>query len=101
VLSADLEPALQTMIELVFERGQPGNRAVLQSLYGKTTRGRQLQGAAREVNQALRSLRSQTLEEIRLTAGPGRHSLVIETDRVRLTLELDGAGARVASLEVG
>ena len=84
------------MLELVFEKGQPSNRAVLQSVYGKTPRGRQQTRAAREVNQALQALRGQRLENVRLTAGPGRHTLVVETDRVRLTLELDSAGARVS-----
>jgi hypothetical protein len=92
---------LQTMLELLFEKGRPSNRAVLQAIYAKTPRGRQQSGAAREVNKALRTLRGQTLEDLRITAGPSKHTLVVETDRVRLTLELDGAGARVSSLETG
>ena len=63
--------------------------------------GRRQAAASREVNQALRTLRGQRLEDLRLTAGPAKHTLVVETDRVRLTLELDTAGARVASLETG
>lgn len=97
----DLVPALETMLELLFEKGRPSNRAVLQTVFGKTPRGRQQSAAAREVNTALRALRGQTLAEVRLTAGPSRHTLVIETDRCRLTLELDSAGARVGSLETG
>jgi hypothetical protein len=95
----DLVGALETMLELVFEKGRPSNRAVLQAIYGKTPRGRQQSGAAREVNEALRALRGQTLADLRITAGPSRHTLVLETDRCRLTLELDAAGVRVASLE--
>ena len=97
----ELIAPLETMLELVFEKGKPSNRAVLQSIYGKTPRGRQQTLAARDVNAALNTLRGQTLEAIRLSAGPSQHRLVIETDRVRLTLELDSAGARVASLETG
>jgi hypothetical protein len=97
----ELIAPLETMLELVFEKGQPSNRAVLQSVYGKTPRGRQQTLAARDVNEALKTLRGQTLESMRLSAGPSRHTLVVETDRVRLTLELDSAGARVASLETG
>jgi hypothetical protein len=97
----DLVPGLETMLELVFEKGRPSNRAVLQAVYGKTPRGRQQSAAAREVNKALRTLRGQKLEDLRLSAGPSRHTLVLETDRVRLTLELDSAGARIASLETG
>jgi len=98
---ADLVPALETMLELLFEKGRPSNRAVLQTVFSKTPRGRQQSAAAREVNAALRALRGQTLEDLRLTAGPNQHTLVIETDRCRLTLELDSTGARVGSLETG
>jgi hypothetical protein len=92
---------LETMLELLFEKGRPSNRAILQSVYAKTPRGRQQTLAAREVNKALRTLRGQALEDIRITAGPSKHTLVVETNRVRLTLELDSAGARVSSLETG
>jgi hypothetical protein len=97
----ELVPALEGMLELLFDRGRPSNRAVLQSIFGKTPRGRQQSSAAREVNRALRTLSGQTLEEVRLSAAPSRHTLVIQTDRCRLTLELDSAGARVAALETG
>jgi hypothetical protein len=92
---------LETMLELLFTRGQPANRAVLQTVYGQTPRGKQQTSAAREVNQALKSLIGHQVADLRISALPGGHSLVIETDRVRLTLELDPAGARVASLEAG
>jgi hypothetical protein len=70
-------------------------------VYAKTPRGRQQTVAAREVNKALRTLRGQTLADVRITASPSKHTLTVETDRVRLTVELDSAGARVASLETG
>jgi hypothetical protein len=95
----DLVPTLETMLELLFERGRPSNPAVLQSVYAKTPRGRALSAAARDVNRALTALQGQTVQEVRITAGPSRHTLVLETDRARLTLELDRGGARVASLE--
>ena len=97
----ELVPALETMLQLVFEKGRPSNRAVLQSIYGKTPRGKQQSAAAREVNRALRTLKGQKLELMRLSAGPSGHTLVLETDRCKLTIELDSAGARVASLETG
>lgn len=97
----DLVPALETMLELVFERGRPSNRAVLQAVFGRTPLGRQQSSAAREVNRALQTLRGHTLRDVRLSAGPNRHTLVVETDRCRVTLEFDKAGARVASLEAG
>jgi hypothetical protein len=95
----ELVAPVETMLELVFEKGRPSNRAVLQAVYGKTPRGRAQSAAAREVNKALRTLRGQKLENVRLSAGPSRYTIVLETDRCRLTLELDSAGARVASLE--
>jgi hypothetical protein len=96
---SDLIGPLETMLELVFEKGRPSNRAVLQAVYGRTPRGQQQHAASRAVNKALRTLRGQQLQDVRLSAGPSRHTLVLETDRCRLTLELDAAGARVASLE--
>jgi hypothetical protein len=97
----ELVPALEAMLELVFDKGRPSNRAVLQSLFGKTPRGKQRSAAARDVNRALKTLRGHKIEQLRLSAGPSGQSLVIETDKVRLTLELDSSGARVASLETG
>jgi len=97
----ELMPALEAMLELLFEKGRPSNRAVLQAVFAKTRLGRQQSSAAREVNQALRTLRGHTLQDVRLSAGPSRHTLVVETDRCRVTLEFDKAGARVASLEAG
>jgi hypothetical protein len=97
----ELVPALETMLELLFEKGRPSNRAVLQAVFARTPLGRQQSSAAREVNQALQTLRGHTLQEVRLSAGPNRHTLVVETDHCRVTLEFDKAGARVASLEAG
>jgi hypothetical protein len=100
-IPAELIGSLEVMLELLFEKGHPSNRAVLQAIYSRTARGRQLTLAAREVNKALEALRGQQLENVRIAAEPSRHTIVLETDRVRLTLELDSAGARVASLEAG
>lgn len=97
----DLLPTLETMLELVFTRGRPANRAVLQGIYGRTPRGSQATAAARDVNAALKSLVGQTLTSLRVSASPGGHTLSIETDRVRISLELDARGARIASLEAG
>src|SRR5579859_7057047 len=35
---SDLVPAVETMLGLLFERGCPSNRAVLQAIFGKTPR---------------------------------------------------------------
>ena len=98
----ELVAPLETMLELLFDTGRVANRAVLQSVFAKTPRGRHLSAAAREVSRALQTLRAQTLIDVRLsTGGPSLHSLVLETDRCRLTLEIDRDGARIASLEAG
>src|SRR5919199_5759367 len=97
----ELVPALETMLDLVFEKGRPSNRAVLQAVFAKTPLGRRQSAAAREVNQALRTLRGQTLQDVRLSAGPNRHTLGLETNPCRPALEPDKAGARGASLEAG
>jgi hypothetical protein len=97
----DLVASLETMLELVFEKGRPSNRAVLQAIYARTPRGRQQTSAAHEVNRALQALRGQTLADVRVSAAPSRHTVVIETEQCRVTLELDSAGARIASLETG
>lgn len=98
----DLVAPLETMLELLFSTGRVANRTVLQSVFGRTPRGRRLQSAAREVNQALLTLRGQNIVDLHVTAlGPSLQSLVIETDRCRLTLEIDRDGTRVASLEAG
>lgn len=101
VVSHDLIAALETMLELLFEKGRPSNPAVLQAIYARTPRGRSLHATARDVNQALETLQGQTIAAIRVSATPARHVVVIETDRCRLTLELDSAGARVTGLETG
>ena len=100
-MPAELLPALETMLELALQRGGPTARQTLLSVFGKTPRGRALSAAARDVNRALQTLEGQTLQSVRVTSGPGSHSLSIETDRCRLTLDLDSGGARITSLEAG
>ena len=98
----DLVPPLETMLELLFTTGRVTNRALLQSIFARTPRGRHLSAAAREVNRALETLRGQTVAEVRLSAvGPSLQSLVIETESCKLTLEIDRDGARIASLDAG
>jgi hypothetical protein len=97
----ELVGSLETMLELMFEKGRPSNPAILQAVLARTPRGRQRGAAAREVNEALRALTGQRLEGLRVAAGPSRHTLTLETDRCRVTLEVDAAGVRIASLETG
>jgi hypothetical protein len=97
----DLVAAVEAMLELVFDKGRPSNRAVLQAIYAKTPRGHAQHVAARDVNRALEVLRGQTLVDLHVAAAASRHTIVVETEQVRLTLEIDGDGARIANLETG
>ena len=99
---AELMAPLETMLELVLGRpGGPTARQPLLGIFARTPRGRALSARAREVTRALRTLRGQQIQDLRLSAGPGQHSLVIQTDQCQLTLELDPHGARIASLDAG
>ncbi|MBV9132211.1 MAG: hypothetical protein JO318_05915 [Chloroflexi bacterium] len=102
VIPEDLIAPLETMLELVFDTGRPVNRAVLQSVYARTPRGRERSIGTREVNAALQSLRGHTIVELRVSPnGPSQQTFTIETERVRLQLEFDRHGAHVTSLEGG
>jgi hypothetical protein len=98
-LEAVLELLLQT--QRVRLRHGPEAESAVSEVFYRTPRGAGLRQAAREVNRALEALRGQTLEKITVMSGPGRHTLVILSDRCQVTLKLDGAGARVDKLEVG
>ncbi|MFN8525488.1 MAG: hypothetical protein U0821_20505 [Chloroflexota bacterium] len=99
--------SLEAMLELLLQtrrvRQYHGIEAeqALTELFYRTGRGAGLREAAREVNTALTALRGQTFERVTVTSGPGRHTILIETDRARLSLKIDGAGAEVDKIEVG
>jgi hypothetical protein len=107
VVPPDLVPSLEAMLELVLQtrriRLRHGHEAdqAASALFYRTPRGAALRRAAREVNTALEALRGQPLENINVMAGPGRHTLLITTDRCRLTLKIDAGGAQIENVEVG
>ena len=97
----DLVAALETMLELLFETGRVSNRGVLQSIFGRTPRGRSQSAAVRKVNRALETLRGQEVRNVRLSSsGPSQRSLSIETDGCRLVLDFSRGGATITTLEV-
>jgi hypothetical protein len=106
-IPADLVLELEAMLDVLLQperaarEGGPAAERVLLAVFGRTPRGARLAAAAHEVNQALRVLRGQTLVGLRVESRPGRHSLSLETDRCRVVVRLDAAGARIDSLEVG
>jgi hypothetical protein len=80
--------------------GPPGEQAALR-LYRRLPRGTALTESAREVSEALASLRGSTLEGASLTAvGPGSYTLSLSAGDARLSVRLDRQGARVTSVEV-
>jgi len=98
-----LEPILEIALQAGRIRaiyGPPGETAALR-LYRKLPRGTALQQSAREVSEALGSLRGHTLEGATLTAvGPGAYTLSLATGEGRLSVKLDRQGARITSVEV-
>jgi hypothetical protein len=99
----DLLAPLETMLELLLRPNteRATQRQVLLGIFARTPRGKALAEATSEVNAALRALQGQRIESIRLSAGPGAHSLVLETDRCRVTIEIGASGAQITQLETG
>jgi hypothetical protein len=107
VLDDDDARSLERIVELALQAGRiravygpPGEQAALR-LYRKLPRGAALAESAREVTEALSSLRGSTIESAALTAlGPGSFTLSLTTDEASLSVRLDRQGARLASVEV-
>jgi hypothetical protein len=104
----DLLSPLETVLEIGLQSGRvrkvhlaPGETAA-RRLYARTPKGKALQSATDEVNQALRALKGHTVEEISISQPiPGSFSLLVETEHGKLQLRLDRDGVRLQSLEVG
>lgn len=107
VVSSALLPALEAMLELALQtkairrRHGPDAERALTDLFFRTGRGAAQRQAAREVTRALEALAGQTIEKISVSAGPGRHTISINTDRAHLTLSVDRGGIQVDRVEVG
>lgn len=98
-LPEELVDPLQELLEIALESRSvhrfhgPGPERALRNLYARTPRGAAVEAAARDANRALEALRGQRIERLAFAPGlPGSHRLVVETDRCRLTLEIDRAG---------
>lgn len=100
VVPDELLPALEALLDLLLQK-QPLSQQVLLGVFQRTPRGRALSHAAHDVNAALKVLQGQSLEQVRISATPGRYSLTLETGSARLTLVLDNAGPRIESIETG
>lgn len=103
-----LEEALERFLEIALQTGrirqQHGTHEekALRELFLQTRRGSQLRAALQQVNEALRALQGHTLRELTfLPHNPGTYRLMLRTDQVQLTLEINGQGVWVENLAVG
>ena len=104
----ELLAPLESVLELGLESGRirkvhlAHGEMTAQRIFARTPRGRAMQGASAEVNEALRALVGHTIEEVSISQpGPGRFSLLLGTEHGRLVLRLNRSGVRLQSLEVG
>ncbi len=80
--------------------GAESEQALLR-LFHRTPRGAAARQATESVNQALKGLAGQVIEDMLFTVqAPGVYRLGLSTDRVRLALQIDRHGVTVESLEV-
>jgi hypothetical protein len=80
--------------------GAEGEQA-LRRLFQQTPRGAAALAAVAAVNRGLQTLAGQVLEGMLFTVqGPGAYRLGLQTDRCRLTIEIDRDGVSAESLEV-
>jgi hypothetical protein len=98
---------LEQILEMTLQTGRvrrvhgAESEQALLRLFHQTPRGAASRRATEAVNRTLASLAGQTIETMLFTTqGPGVYRLGLETDRVKLTLEIDRYGVTVESLEV-
>jgi hypothetical protein len=98
---------LEQILEMTLQTGRvrrihgAESEQALLRLFHQTPRGAACRRATEAVNRTLATLAGQTIETLLFTSrGPGVYRLGVETDRVKLTLEIDRHGITVESLEV-
>ncbi len=106
--AGEVADELESILELLVQSGRarklygPGGEQALAQLFGRTPRGAAVAETGEGLNQALAALAGQQLDKLSVAAhGPGAYKLQIETSQGRLSLRLDGQGARLESVEVG
>jgi hypothetical protein len=98
---------LETVLEMTLQTGRArrvhgadGEQALLR-LFHQTPGGAAARRATQAVNETLATLEGQSVESALFTVqGPGVYRLGLQTDRCKLTLEIDRHGVSVESLEV-
>lgn len=98
---------LEQILEMTLQTGRvrrvhgAESEQALLRLFHQTPLGAASRRATEAVNRTLATLAGQTIETMLFTSrGPGVYRLGLETDRVKLTLEIDRHGVTVESLEV-
>ena len=98
---------LETVLEMTLQTGRTRrvhgaeNEQALLRLFHQTPKGAAARRATQAVNETLANLQGQRIDALRFAVqGPGVYRLGLDTDRCRLTLEIDRHGVSVESLEV-
>jgi hypothetical protein len=98
---------LEQILEMTLQTGRARkhhgaeSEQALLRLFHQTPRGAAARRATEAVNRTLASLAGQPVERMLFTSqGPGVYRLGLETERCKLTLEIDRHGITIESLEV-
>jgi hypothetical protein len=98
---------LEAVLEMSLQTGRtrrvhgPESEQALLRLFQQTPQGAAARRATEAVNKSLAALAGQSIEKMFFSVqGPGVFRLGLETDRCKLTLEIDRHGVSVESLEV-
>ncbi|HWN41496.1 MAG TPA: hypothetical protein VNW71_04710 [Thermoanaerobaculia bacterium] len=107
IVEDSLLGSLEALTEMTLQTGRARklhgaeSEQALLRLFHRTPRGAAARQATESVNQALKGLVGQNLEDMLFTVqAPGVYRLGLSTDRVRLALQIDRHGVTVESLEV-
>jgi hypothetical protein len=102
---ADGSELLEQVLELGLQAGRirayygPGGEQAALKTLRRLPRGQARAASAREVSEALASLEGAVLEQVSVTAiAPGSYTLSIHAGGLELSVRLDSAGARLASV---
>lgn len=100
-----LAPLLERIVELGLQSGRiravygPGGEQAALQLFRRLPGGREASERAREVSAALAALEGRTLEAVSVAAnGPGAFTLSLRAEGLDVSVRLDRAGARLATV---
>ena len=106
-VDGDDAETLGELLEIGLQSGRvralygPGGEQAALGVYRRLSRGAAVVESAREVSDALATLKGKTLESVSLQAvGPGAFSLSLAADGVELSIRLDRQGARLSSVGI-